>query len=82
MGQRITECASGRGCLGDCGGDDGQGGTERVKHGVREDRWFKKFAGKGRREGWAGGSGIKGGLVLFFQDRKDLSMKDGASLDL
>lgn len=28
MGQRITECASGRGCLGDRGGDDGQGGTE------------------------------------------------------
>ena len=28
----------GGGCLGDCGGDNGQGGTERVKRGVHEDR--------------------------------------------
>lgn len=72
MGQRITECASGRGCLGDCGGDDGQGGTERVKHGVREDRWFKKFAGKGRREGWAGGKWNKGRVGSVFPGQERL----------
>lgn len=42
----------------------------------------RSLLGRGGEKDGQGGSGIKGGLVLFFQDRKDLSMKDGASLDL
>ena len=42
----------------------------------------RSLLGRGGEKDGQGGRVIKGGLVLFFQDRKDLSMKDGASPDL
>lgn len=42
----------------------------------------RSLLGKGGEKDGQGGCVITEGLVLFFQDRKDLSMKDGASPDL
>lgn len=42
----------------------------------------RNLLGRGGEEDGQGGCVIKEGLVLFFQDRKDLSMKDGANPDL
>lgn len=46
MGQRITECASGRGCLGDRGGDEDKEDREQNVESVRTDD-SRSLLGKG-----------------------------------
>ena len=73
----------GRGCLGDRGGDNGQRGTEREKiESVRTDDSFKKFAGKGRREGWARGVRDKGRVGSVFSGQERLEHEGWSCPDL
>lgn len=73
----------GRGCSGDRGGDNGQRETERKKiEPVRTDDSFKKFAGKGRREGWARGMRDKGRVGPVFSGQERLEHEGLSSPDL